>query len=141
MKSRKQFLLYLYIHAYIQVKHNLLYIHMKVKVLDIQFIRVFVTHWTIASQASWSMGFSRQEYWSRWPFPSPGDLPYPGIKPKSPALQADSLQSESPGKCINYTFVCMYVYIYIYIYIKYSLVAQMVKNLPAMQKTQIQSLG
>ena len=52
---------------------------MKVKVLDIQFIRVFVTHWTIASQASWSMGFSRQEYWSRWPFPSPGDLPEPGL--------------------------------------------------------------
>ena len=44
------------------------------------------------------MGFSRQEYWSGLPFPSPGALPNPGIKPKSPALQADSLPSESPGK-------------------------------------------
>ena len=44
------------------------------------------------------MGFSRQEYWSGLPFPSPGDLPNPGIKPRSPALQAHSLPSESPGK-------------------------------------------
>ena len=45
-----------------------------------------------------SMGFSRQEYWSGLPFPSPGDLPDPGIKPGSPALQADYLPSEPPGK-------------------------------------------
>ena len=45
-----------------------------------------------------SMGFSRQEHWSGLPFPSPGDLPDPGIKPRSPALQADSLSSEPPGK-------------------------------------------
>ena len=45
-----------------------------------------------------SMGFSRQEYWSGQPFPSPGDLPNPGIKPGSLALQADSLPSEAPGK-------------------------------------------
>ena len=44
------------------------------------------------------MGFSRQEYWSGVPFPSPGDLPNPGIKPGSPALQADALPSEPPGK-------------------------------------------
>ena len=44
------------------------------------------------------MGFFRQEYWSQLPFPSPGDLPYPGIELGSPALQADSLLSESPGK-------------------------------------------
>ena len=43
-------------------------------------------------------GFSRQEYWSRLPFPSPGDLPDPGLEPRSPALQADSLPSEPPGK-------------------------------------------
>ena len=43
------------------------------------------------------MGFSRQEYWSGFLFPSPGDLPHPGIEPKSPALQADSLPSEPPG--------------------------------------------
>jgi len=47
------------------------------------------TPWTIALQASLSMGFSRQEYWSGWPFPSLGDVPDPGIKPKSPTLQAD----------------------------------------------------
>ena len=44
------------------------------------------------------MGFSRQEYWSGLPFPPPGDLPDPGIKLRSPALQADSLPSEPPGK-------------------------------------------
>ena len=54
--------------------------------------------WTIARQAPLSMEFSRQEYWSGKPFLSPGDLPDPGIKPGSPALQADSLQSEPPGK-------------------------------------------
>ena len=47
-----------------------------------------------------SMGFSRQEYWSGLPFPSPGDLPNPWIEPRSPALQADSLLSEPPGKPI-----------------------------------------
>ena len=44
------------------------------------------------------MGFSRQEYWSGLPFPSPGDLPNPGIESQSPALQADALPSEAPGK-------------------------------------------
>ena len=50
-----------------------------------------VTSWTVAHQAPPSMGFSKQEYWSGLPFPSPGDLPDPGIKPRSPALQVDSL--------------------------------------------------
>ena len=59
---------------------------------------MFVTPWTVAHQAPLSMGFSRQEYWSGLPFPSPGDLPNPGIKPGSPALQADSLPSEPPCK-------------------------------------------
>ena len=49
-------------------------------------------------QAPPSIGFSRQEYWSRLPFPSPGNLADPGIKPRSPALQADALPSEPPGK-------------------------------------------
>ena len=57
-----------------------------------------VTPWTVARQAPLSMEFSRQEYWSGLPFPSPGDLPDPGIKPGCPALQADSLPSEPPGK-------------------------------------------
>ena len=58
----------------------------------------FVTQWTAAHQVPLSMGFSRQEYWSGLPFPSPGDLPDPEIKFKSPILQADSLPSETPGK-------------------------------------------
>ena len=52
------------------------------------------TPWTVGHQAPLSMGFSRQEYWSGFPFHSPGDLPNPGIKPRSPALQADSLPTE-----------------------------------------------
>ena len=46
-----------------------------------------VAPWTVAHQASPSMGFSRQEYWSGLPFPSPGDLPHPGIEPRSPAFR------------------------------------------------------
>ena len=57
-------------------------------------VRLFVTPWTVAYQAPPSMGFSRQECWSRLPFPSPGDLANPGIKPGSPALQPDALRSE-----------------------------------------------
>jgi len=57
-----------------------------------------VTPWTAASQAPPSMGFSRQEYWSGLPFPSPGDLPDSGIEPRSPALQADILPSKPQGK-------------------------------------------
>ena len=56
------------------------------------------TLWTVAHQASLSIGFSREEYWSGLPFPSPGDLPDPGIEPGSLALQADSLPTELPGK-------------------------------------------
>ena len=65
-------------------------------------IRLFATPWTVAYQPSPSMGFSRQEYWSGLPFPSPGDLPDPGIEPRSPALRADALPSEPPGKPILY---------------------------------------
>ena len=63
---------------------------------DLSFSRIwlFVTPWTVAHQAPLSMGFSRQEYWSGLPFPSPGDLPDPGIKPRSPTLQADAVTSE-----------------------------------------------
>ena len=57
-----------------------------------------VTPWTVAHQALLSMEFSRQEYWSGLPFPPPGDLPDPGIEPRSPALQADSLLMELQGK-------------------------------------------
>ena len=60
--------------------------------------QLFVTLWTIARQASQSMGFSRQEYWSGLPCLPPADLPNPGIKPGSPALHADSLPAELPEK-------------------------------------------
>ena len=70
---------------------------LKVKVKSFSHIGLFVTPWTVAHQASPSMEFSRQEYWSGLPFPSSGNLPHPGIKPKSPALQADALPSEPPG--------------------------------------------
>ena len=56
-----------------------------------------VTPWTVARQVPLPMEFSRQEYWSGLPFPSPGDLPNPGTEPGSPALQADSLPPELPG--------------------------------------------
>ena len=61
-------------------------------------VQLFATLWTVAYQASPSVGFSRQEYWSGFPFPSPGDLPDPEIKPRSPALKADTLTAEPPGK-------------------------------------------
>ena len=61
-------------------------------------VQLFTTPWTEAHQAPPSMGVSRQEYWSSLPFPSPRDLPNPGIEPQSPTLQADALPSEPPGK-------------------------------------------
>ena len=69
---------------------------MKVKLLSR--VRLFVTPQTVAYQASLSMGFSKQEYWSGVPFPSPEDRPDPGIEPRSSALQADALTSEPRGK-------------------------------------------
>ena len=56
-------------------------------------VRLFVTPWTVAYQAPSSVGFARQECWSGLPFTSPGDLPNPGIEPRSPTLQADALPS------------------------------------------------
>ena len=67
---------------------------MKVKVKSLSCVSLFVTPWTVAHQAPLSMGFSRQEYWSRLPFPSLGDLPDLGIEPRSPASEADALTSE-----------------------------------------------
>ena len=66
--------------------------------LDDKLCLTLATPWTIARQAPLSMGFSRQEYWSGLPFPSPRDLPDSGIEPRSPALQADSLPTELQGK-------------------------------------------
>ena len=70
----------------------------KVKVKSLSHVQLFATPWTVAYEAPPSMGFSRQECWSGLPFPSPGDLPNPGIEPGSPALKADALLSEPPGK-------------------------------------------
>ena len=73
-----------------------------VKVKSLSRVQFFGTRWTVAYQAPLTMGFSRQEYWSGLPFPSLGDLPNPGIKPRSPTLQADALTSEPPGKPLNH---------------------------------------
>ena len=67
-----------------------------------QSIQLFMTSWTVAYQVPLSMEFSRQEYWSGLPFPSPGESSWPGIEPRSPALQADALPSEPPGKPTDY---------------------------------------
>ena len=77
---------------------------MKVKVKSLSHVRLFATPWTVAHQVPPSMGFFRQEYWSGLPFPSPGDLPKPGIEPRSPALQADALTSEPPVNVSSYSF-------------------------------------
>ena len=76
---------------------------MKVKLLSR--VRLFAIHGLyVAHQAPPSMGFSRQEYWSGLPFPSSGDLPDPGIEPRSPTLQADALTSAPPGKPKIYSY-------------------------------------
>ena len=69
-----------------------------VTVNSLSHVQLFVTPCAAAHQAPLSMGFSRQEYWSGLPLPSPGDLPDPEIEPRSPTLQADALPSEPPGK-------------------------------------------
>ena len=75
-----------------------MYWKVKVKVKSLSRVRLFATLWTVAHQALLSMGFSRQEYWSGLPFPSPGDLPDPGIEPRSPTLHPDALTFAPPGK-------------------------------------------
>ena len=86
-----------------------------------------MTLWTVAYQAPPSVGFFRQEYCSRLPFPSPRDLPNPGIKPGFPALEADTLTSEPPGKPTAFS--------------KASLRVQLIKNPLAMQEPPVQFLG
>ena len=69
-------------------------------------VRLFVTPWTVACQASLSMEFSRQEYWGGLPCPSPGDLPDPGIEPMSPSLQSDSLPTEPLSQDTKSSLLC-----------------------------------
>ena len=73
---------------------------MVIEVTSLSRARLFATPWTVVYKAPLSMEFSRQEYWSGLPFPSPGDLPDPEIKPRSLALWADALPSEPPGKTV-----------------------------------------
>ena len=68
-----------------------------VKVKSLSHVGLVASLWTVAYQSPQSMEFSRQKYWSGLPFPSLGDIPDPGIEPRSPALQADALPSEPPG--------------------------------------------
>ena len=73
------------VHGVARVGHDLA-TKVKVKVKSLSRVPLFVTPWTVAYHAPLSMGFSRQEYWSGLPFPSPEDLPTPGIEPGSPTL-------------------------------------------------------
>ena len=70
-------------------------------VLSRSVVSDFSNPWTVAHQAPLSMGFSKQEYWGGLPCPPPGDLPNPGVKARSSALQVDSSPSEPPGKPMN----------------------------------------
>ena len=85
--------------------------------MSLSHVQLFATPWTVACQAPPSMAFSRQEYWSGLSFPSPRDLPHPGIEPWSPKLRAGSLPSEPPGKSFIYICVCVCVCVCVYIYI------------------------
>ena len=69
--------------------------------VSLSHVRLFASPWAVGHQAPLSMELSWEEYWSGLPFPSPGDLPYPGNEPESPALQVDSLPAEPPGKPKN----------------------------------------
>ena len=94
------------------------------KVKSLSRIWLFVTPWTVAYQASPSTGFSRQEYWSGLPFPPLGGLPDPGIKLRSPALQADAILSELIGKpyipyIVQYILVVYFMHNSLYILISY----------------------
>ena len=67
-----------------------------ISVQSLSRVQLFATLWTVAHQAPLFMEFSREKYWSGLPYPPPGDLPNPGIEPRSPILQADSLPSGKP---------------------------------------------
>ena len=81
---------------------------MKVKVKSLSRVQLFVTPWTVAYQAPGSMEFSRQQYWSVLPFPSPGDLPAPGIEPASPELAGGIFTTEPLRKPLVSTVLCNY---------------------------------
>ena len=86
-------------------------------------VQLFAITWTVACQAPLSMGFPRQGYWSGLPFPFPGDLSNPGIKPRSPSLQADSLPAEAQRKYLIHLtwmiFTIIYLVLQVTVYISY----------------------
>ena len=97
---------YIYVCMYIYIIYVCVCMYICIYIYIVKLLShvcLLVTPWTVAHQAPPSMEFSRQEYWSGLPFPSPGDLPDPGVKPGSPALQADALPSEPPG-------ISLYIY-------------------------------
>ena len=92
------------------------------------------------------MGFSRQEYWSGFPFPSPGDLPDPGIEPRSPVLQADALPTEPPGKPIcmlkgSSFLILSSLWQPAFLFFFFFVPVNLIQNMPAVQETWVQSLG
>ena len=104
------------LHFRVSTIHYILFMYLipianiivKVKVKSLSHVRLFATPWTVAYNAPPSIGFSRQEYWSGLPFPSPEDLPNLGIEPGSPALQADALPSEPPGKSPKHKYQLLF---------------------------------
>ena len=82
---------------------------------NLSHVWLFATLWTVVLWTPLSMGFSRQEYWSRLPFPPPGDLPDPGAKSESPALQADSLPTEPSGNPLIQYLVYVTYFISVFI--------------------------
>ena len=103
------------------------------KVKSLSRVQLFATPWTVAYEASLSMGFSRQEYWSGLPFHSPGDLPDPGIEPGSPTLEAEALTSEPPGK----PKLSVYAYIYMDIYYMFFSFFERVYKIPFKSKSHL----
>ena len=98
--------MFMYWQFYTQESKEATFEHkVKVKMKSLTHVLLFATPWAVAYQTPPSIEFSRQEYWSRLPFLSPEDLPDPGIKPRSPALQADALPSEPLLKILSSKWV------------------------------------
>ena len=87
---------FLTLNVELELENTLSFHHVKLKLLSR--VQLFVTSWTIAHQAPPSMKFSRQEYWNGLPFPSPGDLPDPGIKPRSPRCRQTLYPQSHEGR-------------------------------------------
>ena len=114
--SSNHYILGIVIYTFILYKNDICYLciiflHIYVHTQSLHRVQLFVTPWTTAHQAPLSMGFPRQEYWSGLPFPSPGDLPNPGIEPSSPALAGGFLTTEPSGK--PYVYMCIHIYTHI----------------------------